>query len=157
MDGAARRAVHELKYRYARTLAPIMARSMAGLCDREPIDAAFPVPLHRSRQRERGFNQSELLLSHLGWPGAPGLLVRRRKTAQQVGMGPGERRNNVSGAFAYEGPELEGLVIAVIDDVVTTGATIDECAVVLKDHGARQVFGMGFARASYDGDRPILD
>jgi ComF family protein len=149
MEGVARRLVHELKYRHVRVAAPVMAHLMHGLPDLRPFDLALPIPLHRQRQRERGFNQAELLVRALGWPSAPALL-RSRRTDQQVGKHLTERRRNVNGAFSYGGGPLTGMTVALVDDVVTTGATADECAKVLKDHGARRVVAVAFARASYD-------
>ncbi|MBI2766469.1 MAG: ComF family protein [Chloroflexi bacterium] len=153
MTGAARRVVHGLKYRGIRSLAPRMASHMSPLAHALQIDAALAVPLHRSRMRRRGFNQSELLLTELGWHAGAGALIRRRKTRTQVGRHLAERRGNVAGAFAYAGPPLAGLALAIIDDVVTTGATANECARVLRDHGARTVYVIAFARASYDPNR----
>jgi competence protein ComFC len=123
MGGAARKAVHELKYRFVRSLAPLMAEHLKTLQDLVEFDVALPVPLHRSRERERGFNQSALLIEHLGWPAPTGTLRRTRKTERQVGMGLGERRSNVSGAFRFDGARLDGLTVAVVDDVITTGST----------------------------------
>jgi len=154
MNGAARKLVHALKYRYVREAAGLMAPSLVRASDARRFDAFFPVPLHRSRQRERGFNQSELLVRAAGWPEPPGALLRTRKTSRQVGMHQGERRANVTGAFAYRGMALEGLSVAIVDDVVTTGATVQECAAVLKEAGAREVWAVAFARASYDVSAP---
>jgi len=153
MEGAARRIVHALKYRYVDSLAGPMAARIGGLRETRPFDAAFAVPLHRSRERRRGFNQAESLLGHLGWPAGHGTLERVRKTDTQIGLGLRERRTNVSGAFRYRGPELAGLAIALVDDVVTTGATANECARVLKDFGARSVHIYAFARANCDPER----
>ncbi len=113
------------------------------------IDRFFAVPLHRSREKERGFNQSSLLLEKAGWSPVGDGLKRARKTDRQVGQHLGERRANVSGAFAYNGARLDGLTVALVDDVVTTGATAMECAAVLKDAGASAVWVLAFARASY--------
>jgi len=148
MEGAARKVVHGLKYRHIQALAPVMARHIDALLARS--DLAFAVPLHRSRQRQRGFNQAEDLLRLLAWPLAEGRLERVRKTDTQVGMNVGERRSNVAGAFRYSGPSLRGLEVALVDDVVTTGATANECARVLRDYGARSVRIYAFARANYD-------
>jgi competence protein ComFC len=153
MDGAARKLVHGLKYRRERVLAPAMAHRMAGLpvemeCE---FDCAMAVPLHRSRQRSRGFNQAEVLLTLLPWPRTEGRLVRMKNTVTQVGRHERERRANVAGAFRYAGPGLAGVRVALVDDVVTTGATMDECATVLKDAGARSVVAIAFARASFEG------
>ena len=68
MEGAARKAVHELKYRFVRSLAPLMAGHMQTLREIVEFDVALEVPLHRSRERQRGFNQAALLLDQLGWP-----------------------------------------------------------------------------------------
>lgn len=151
MSGVARRLVHELKYRYYRAATPEMSSRMAPLPSGLAIDRYFAVPLHHSRVRERGFNQSDLLLRAAGWPPAPGL-ARARKTERQVGQRLADRLKNVSGAFVYSGPRLDGLVVALVDDVVTTGATMAECAAVLADSGARAVWGLAFARASYRPD-----
>lgn len=159
LEGSARRVVHGLKYRYVEALAGVMSKSMAKLPPAASFDIAYPVPLHRSRQRRRGFNQAALILNRIGWDGGPGRLERIRKTGTQVGMRHAERRANVRGAFRYTGPALDGLNVILVDDVVTTGATANECARVLKDHGARTVRIAAFARANYDHtvDAPILD
>ena len=155
MSGPARRLVHALKYDRVRAVVPAMARAMAPLRELVPFDAALPVPLHRSRERRRGFNQAAVLVEALAWPRATGALVRRKKTESQVGMELHQRRSNVAGAFRYEGTPLTGLRLVLVDDVVTTGATTLECASVLREHGARSVSVISFARANYiDGGRP---
>lgn len=150
MSGAARRLVHALKYRFYREAAPAMAPLMRGLPADLQIDRFFAVPLHRSRQKSRGFNQSELLRAQARWSPAGEGLNRVRRTDRQVGSAFKERRVNVGGAFAYSGPRLDGLTVAIVDDVITTGATVSECAAVLKDAGARHVWAFAFARASYN-------
>ncbi|MGI8925919.1 MAG: phosphoribosyltransferase family protein [Tepidiformaceae bacterium] len=154
MTGTARQVVHGLKYGWVTALGLVMATHMEPLRVLRPFDVALPVPLHRSRQRRRGFNQAELLMERLGWPVPAGTLVRQRNTRTQVGLAHRQRRGNVAGAFVYRGATLAGLRVALIDDVVTTGATMNECARVLKEAGARRVFALSFARASYDGARP---
>jgi ComF family protein len=159
MSGAARSLVHALKYHHYRAVAPAMGAMMSGISEGLAIDRYFAVPLHGSRIKERGFNQSELLLAEADWrPNGAGL-IRNRKTDRQVGQHLGERRSNVAGAFTYTGPRLEGQTVALVDDVVTTGATVSECAAVLKDAGARAVWGLAFARASYHPEtaEPIED
>lgn len=159
MAGAARQAVHALKYLRVRAAAPLMAAPMAKLPEVRPFDVAYAVPLHPSRLRNRGFNQADLLLRELDWPLGPGVLRRVRNTKRQVGQAMQQRRANVTGAFVYDGPDLSGKVVAVVDDVVTTGATADACAAALKDAGARQVVALSFARASFDphSGRPPRD
>ena len=149
MNGAGRKIVHALKYQYVRQMAVVMAPYLRTASEGRCFDAVFAVPLHRSRLRERGFNQSELLVRAARWPEPPGGLLRTRKTTRQVGMHEGERRANVAGAFAYGGPALTGLRVAIVDDVVTTGATVQACATVLREAGAREVWAVAFARASY--------
>ncbi len=160
MSGAPRRIIHSLKYGYVERLATVIAQDIARQADGSGFDVAFPVPLHRSRRRRRGFNQAELILGALGWPTLPGELSRTRNTETQVGKTARDRLRNVGGAFAYTGPSLAGLTVALVDDVVTTGATVNECARVLKDHGARRVVAFAFARASVElahSDLPIRD
>ena len=148
MEGPARSLVHALKYDRVRSIAPLLARAMQPLADSVPFDGAFPIPLHRSRLRSRGFNQADLVLDALRWRRADGALCRSRKTATQVGLALHERRRNVSGAFDYTGPRLDGARLVLVDDVITTGATANECARVLKEHGAREVTVVAFARAN---------
>jgi ComF family protein len=154
MEGTARSLVHALKYRHFRAVVPTMAALLAPTSEGLAIDAYFAVPLHRSRLKQRGFNQAELLLRATGWSPAPAGLVRIRRTDQQVGQRLGDRRANVAGAFKYQGIRLDGLTVALLDDVVTTGATVVECARVLKDAGAARVWALAFARASYHPDTP---
>lgn len=136
-----------------------MAALMSRLDDGLQIEAYFAVPLHKSRIKERGFNQAELLLRETGWTPVRHGLTRMRRTDQQVGQRLGERRANVAGAFKYQGPRLDGLTVALVDDVITTGATMVECARVLKDAGAKAVWAFAFARASYQPEdtEPIDD
>lgn len=114
------------------------------------VDGLVPVPLHRKRLRERGFNQAELLarqVHHLsGIPFIPAL-TRTRATPHQVGLSGAERMANVNNAFAaVNGVDVAGLRLALIDDVCTTGSTLGECAKVLVRHGAAAVVSMTLAR-----------
>lgn len=110
-----------------------------------PDDAAIiPVPLHPKRLRERGYNQSERIAR--GFAGASGhrvetgLLVRTRATATQTKLGEDERRENVRNVFRYAAEQpLDGQPVIIVDDVLTTGSTISECARTLKEHGAGHV------------------
>jgi ComF family protein len=150
MAGPARRLVHNFKYGHYTALAPVMARLLRDSLPAIEAGAYFAVPLHPSRLKERGFNQSELLLRQaLDAQPSTGLL-RTRRTDRQVGQRFAERRTNIAGAFAYRGPSLRGQTAALVDDVVTTGATVSECATALLDAGAREVRVIAFARASYD-------
>ncbi len=115
---------------------------------RDPI-IAF-VPLHGSKLKERGYNQVELLAEGLGKKLAlqvQNVLVRTRQTKPQFGLKKKEREDNVSDAFAIrdKGQEIRDKTIFLVDDVLTTGSTLLECANILKRGGAKQVFGVTLA------------
>lgn len=149
MAGPGRALVHALKYRGVLDAAPAMGRAMKPLWAGLGCDVAVAVPLHPSRLRKRGFNQSALLIAATGWPLADGALVRSKKTRTQIGLDAAARKVNVAGAFVYAGTPLTALAVALVDDVVTSGATVDECARVLKEQGARTVVAVSFARTSH--------
>lgn len=150
----ARDLVHGLKYsdrlELADPLAGLMAR--AGREVLEGADGLVPVPLHPLRLLRRRFNQSALLALGIerrsGVPMRADLLVRRRATTPQVGLDREARARNVAGAFAVPEaarPEIEGRALVLVDDVRTTGATIDACAKALRRAGARRVDVLTFA------------
>jgi len=113
-----------------------------------------PVPLHRSKKRQRGFNQSELIarsaLRYLDSPNfelRTSILRRVRATTSQTGLTRHQRRENVRGAFAVAAPELvKGRAVMIVDDVYTTGTTLNECARILRAAGAEQVVVATVAR-----------
>jgi ComF family protein len=150
-EAAARDAVLALKFRGLSAIAPVMAESMseclAGWAP--PVTAIVPVPLAGRRRRTRGYNQSELLAKELsrlaGIPHAPRLLIRRRSTPPQARLTGEVRRRSVAGAFVPGKVAPEGAVL-LVDDVITTGATLDACARVLLGEGVEQVFALTFAR-----------
>ena len=160
-DGALRAIIHALKYEGRRSLARPLAALMRsrGAEILRSADCVVPVPLHWSRRRQRGFNQAADLARHLGLP-VLRLLRRTRPTATQTGLSAARRHGNVRGAFAMarglEGPErlvgqgrrngLEGLTVVLVDDVSTTGATLNACARVLKQAGVREVRALTAAR-----------
>ena len=136
----------------APSLADWLARPLNGL--EAPPDLIAPVPLHRWRLFQRRFNQAALLAGHLsrrtGLPHHPRLIRRVRATPSQGHMTPGQRRRNVARAFALDqkGPDLvQGRHILLIDDVLTTGATVNEIAGMLKNSGAARVSVLTLARA----------
>jgi ComF family protein len=161
--GAAESVVHALKYQGWPAVATAMARRMGSL--RFPLDvereraALVPVPLSASRLRERGYNQSAELARALGalWglPVRDNLLERVRATKTQTRLTPGERHRNVSGAFRAraERDALRGLHLVLVDDVVTTAATLNACAAALHAGGARILSFVTFGRAPALGDR----
>lgn len=155
--GVAEVLVEKLKYKGRVEFAPAMALAMAGAVAHGwpglVFDAAVPVPLHGARQRQRGFNQAETLAQALAGAGGPpvwtGALKRIRPTPSQTRMGRRGRAANVRGAFAAcgGGGELAGARLLLIDDVATTGATLSECARVLKAAGAATVHAAAYGRA----------
>ena len=161
--GPAGEIVHKLKYSGWTALAEPMAEQMARLnfpMDvTEERDLLVPVPLAAARARERGYNQSERLARLLGarW-GVPvqEALVRRRATETQTRLTPGDRLRNVAGAFAtvLDGRELAGRHVLLVDDVVTTAATLNACAIALHTGGARIISYVTFGRARASGDMP---
>ncbi|MHB0878947.1 MAG: ComF family protein [Anaerolineae bacterium] len=139
--GVLRTAVHALKYEDERVLAGPLGALLAGVWRVESVDAdcIVAVPLHRARLRERGYNQSQLLAEALGaavgLPVMQGGVARIRETPVQVGSSARQRRANVAGAFAA-GDQVSGSAVVVIDDVCTSGATIEACAsAVTTAHG----------------------
>jgi len=151
-NGSARRIVHDLKYRRVRIAVPYVARLLAAYLERNPypVDALCPVPLHKRRERSRGFNQSELITRELGQlagiPVETGALRRNRDTPPQVNMeSPAARHRNIADAFECPN-DVRGRRYILIDDVVTTGSTMSDCAHSLKDAGALNVWGIAFAR-----------
>jgi ComF family protein len=151
-EGLVRRAVHELKYNNLRDLAPALAGLLRDyLADRPlPGEVLVPVPLHPRRLRERGYNQSALVARELGrlcgWKVEEGCLVRGSHTPPQVrSAGVDERRRNVAAAFACRDGRLAGRGVVLVDDVSTSGATLNACAAALKSAGAASVWGLVLA------------
>jgi ComF family protein len=149
-DGLARELIHALKYRGQRHLAAPLGQLAAGALPGRDYDLVVPVPLHPLRRAERGFNQSELLADQLRHQlqlrKPPGSLVRVRSTVPQVGKDRLHRWENVRGAFAWRGAPLDGRPLMVVDDVATTGATLEACAAALKSAGSGPVTGVTVAR-----------
>ena len=114
-------------------------------------DALVPIPLHRVRERERGYNQSEWIakgISRIGEiPVCTDWIFRKRATQSQTGLSRKERLENVRNAFALKkSASVKGKSILLVDDVVTTGATMNACAKVLKEKGAERIVGIALAR-----------
>jgi ComF family protein len=148
-DGALRAIVHALKYDGRRSLARPLAilmreRGEAVLSD---ADAVVPVPLHPSRRRERGFNQAADLARYLPLP-TVFALRRIRSTAAQASLPAGRRHSNVRGAFeaTRHAGRLHGRTVVLVDDVSTTGATLEACARALGERGIREVRALTAAR-----------
>jgi ComF family protein len=142
------------RYKYNRdvSLAPLLGALLAERAPLSPAayDVIIPVPLHISRLRWRGFNQAHLLVQHFAGRCAidPYSLARVRPTRPQVDLREAERRRNVAGAFRVTRPErIDGRRVLLVDDVYTTGATVDECSDALRRAGARGVDVLVLARA----------
>lgn len=165
-EGRLREAILQLKFhgreRLGRRLGSLLFASWSALDETLPGDAPMliPVPLHPVRRRERGFNQAQLLAQGLGraltvsvsgraLPLETRCLRRARPTAPQLGLSLRARRENVRGVFVVDHPErVSERDIVLVDDVMTTGATLSACAAALKQAGARRVLAVTLARAT---------
>jgi ComF family protein len=156
--------VHALKYGGWSRVAGEMAERMGRLS--WPLDVVeeraglVPIPLASARKRERGYNQSALIAAGLSerWriPVWENLILRSRETRSQTRLTPEQRLGNVAGSFRIDAQKagiVLGAHVVVVDDVVTTAATLNECAKVLYDAGARIVSYVTFGRAHASGDR----
>jgi ComF family protein len=147
-DGVMRRLVHGLKYADRHDGVRLLGRwlASAGAELLPHADVLVPVPLHPWRLWQRRFNQSALLAQALarqtGHPVTANVLIRVRRTASQVGLSPDQRRRNVEGAFRIRATPhrtVDGRSVVLVDDVRTTGATVEACARALRRAGARRV------------------
>jgi len=155
-DEVVRKAIHQLKYRNFKAISPCLAELLADYLRSNslPGEALVYVPLHPGRLRERGYNQSGLLARELGGridlPVVEDCLVRVRHARPQVrAVDVEERRRNVADAFVCRDERVKGKQIILIDDVCTSGATLESCAAALKDGGAMSVWGLTLARDIY--------
>ncbi len=148
-----RQAIHQLKYQNLRALVVPLAKLMQEYLTANPVpgEVLVPVPLHKKRLRERGYNQSGLLAQKLGrlsnLPVVDDCLIRQRHTPPQVRTSTVEERwHNIATAFVCRDSRLQGKQVLLIDDVSTSGATLDACAAALKASGAISVWGLVMAR-----------
>jgi ComF family protein len=153
-DGSAAQAIKRFKFNRQMAFLPVMQHWLQRpICLELAADADLiaPVPLHPKRLKQRGFNQALLLAK--AFPRIPlgrEALVRVRHTVPQVELKPKERRDNVKGAFTVPDPALvKGKNVLLLDDVYTTGATVKECAKVLRKAGARRVEVLTVARVRH--------
>lgn len=153
-DGTLRDMVHALKYRQRRMIAPWLSQRMrsSGAEVLDGADAVVPVPLHLWRHLQRGFNQADDLAIGLGLP-IWRALRRHRGGPPQARLPAAQRHANAHGAYALAWRErlrpqrLRGAVVVLVDDVMTTGATLNACAALLRDAGAANVRALTAARA----------
>jgi len=146
-------AIHALKYEGLRALAAPLADILTQHWQRTPlpVDVIVPVPLHRNRRRQRGYNQAALLARafsrRICLPLDERSLIRERNTRSQVGLSWQQRRANVWGAFRCRSDDLRGSSVLLFDDVLTTGATLEACASALLEAGVEQVWAVTLTRA----------
>lgn len=158
-DGIVEKLIRGLKYgkklHYVLPLGEILNEAFSTRLKEEKIDIMIPVPLHVERLKERGFNQSLLLAKELnkttGIPYSYSILSKVKNTAPQVSLHKSERKKNLRKAFAVSESartSLLGRSVLIVDDVITTGTTILECAKALKKAGASRVIGLSVARTT---------
>jgi ComF family protein len=152
-DEVVRKSIHELKYRNLKAISPCLAELLADYLRENPLpgEALVSVPLHPRRLRERGYNQSDLLARELGkrigLPVIKDCLIRIKQAQPQVrAVDVEERRRNVADAFVCRDERVNRKQIILIDDVCTSGATLESCAAALKNRGATSVWGLTLAR-----------
>ncbi len=151
-EGALREVIHCFKYQNMQILGKSLAPLLTTCYTINQMNAHIivPVPLHTTRQKERGYNQSAILAKQLteqlDVPTDATSLIRHRKTQAQMTLSAAQRQLNVAHAFMYRGT-LAGTTVLLIDDVCTTGATLDACAQALKQAGASTVSALTLARA----------
>jgi len=152
-EGPVRKAIQRLKYNGDMALGDALARPLNILLQELnwTIDLIVPVPMSKSREEERGYNQASLLALplalKLSLPYKPQALVKVSDVRSQVGLSWEERQNNIFNAFLAKEYFVQDRSVLVVDDVVTSGATMNACTEALLKQGARQVFGLTLARA----------
>lgn len=151
-EGPVQNAIHHLKYHRDFGLAERLSRELISLiASWNPVfELVTAVPLDRQRFEERGYNQSVLLARPLAWafqkPFRERALIRIKHTVPQVGLSRIDRQQNLQGAFRGEGKVVGGCAVLIIDDVITTGATLEASSLALKEAGADRVYGLTLAR-----------
>ena len=154
--GIVRDIIHEFKYNRQIHLRHLIARGLRAALDDERLrerrfDVLMPVPLHPARQRERGFNQADMLAELLSAQTSipcKALLQRIRYTTTQTSLDRAERMENLRNAFRLrKNADVRGLRVLLVDDVLTTGSTLSECSRVLKRAGAASIYAATAARA----------
>ena len=166
--GPLREAIHRLKYKQDMSLGEFFSRPMIHLLEtlEWPVNLVLPVPLSKERFQQRGYNQAGLLARPLALalniPYQPGALERWRNTASQVDLSADQRFKNVVGAFKASQRLVKNRSVLVVDDVTTTGATINACAEALLQAGATDVFALTLAKAvrsnvqSFQGSQLVM-
>lgn len=155
-EGTLRKAIHALKYEQLPRIAVPLGLLLAHYVYTNPLpaDVVIPVPLHPRRLQQRGYNQSELLArtlaAHSPLTVLVGRLERQRDTPAQVNLNAWQRQINMRDAFLWRGTEPPPARVLLLDDVLTTGATLFACASVLRSVGVREVRALALARSQLD-------
>ncbi len=155
-QGVIRKAIHALKYSGRTELAPLLAELMVPIWGSGlyPVDFLIAVPLHPRRLQERGYNQAALiaegLADRISLPVLADALARSRMTEPQTQLDAFQRQANVAGAFTAKSTAVAARSVMLVDDVCTTGATLQACADSLRAAGAKHVYAMTVARSTWD-------
>ena len=161
-EGDMRRAVHRMKFQnkriYAKVFGEMMAEEIGAALSKWEIEAIVPVPMYRRKQRKRGYNQAELLARAIGqiWniEVKKDWVIRKKDTAAQKDLEKKDRANNMKKAFAIRKNEVELKNILIVDDIYTTGSTVDAVADVLKKHGVQNVYFVSLCIGAGEEDGP---
>ena len=152
-SGGVKEAIHALKYQNNLSLGTAFSDSLVGMIKDVgwKLDVVIPIPLSKTRMKERGYNQAKILAFPvalaLGKPLDEKYVIRTRNTESQVHLHQNERAANLKDAFTTTSHKWMNKNVLIVDDVITTGSTINECARVLIESGVKQVFGLSLARA----------
>jgi ComF family protein len=148
-------AIHQLKYKQDIGLASELARPLIELVKKYgwPIDAVLGIPLDSARRKERGYNQAALLARPIAWELGtdylPNAVARHKSTRPQVGLDRQARVENMAGAFRARQDLVDNASLLLVDDVITTGSTMNACAQALMQSGAAAVYGITLARSAH--------
>ncbi|MFA6304470.1 MAG: ComF family protein [Patescibacteria group bacterium] len=158
------KTIHNFKFRFIQELAISLAKILAGFWENYKAvqthncaslhianTLIIPVPLNKKRLLERGFNQAELIAKifaeRFNYPLLTNIVIRSKNTPHQVGLNKKQRTNNIANAFQIlDASTIQNCIIILIDDVVTTGSTMEEIAKILKENGALEVWGLTIAK-----------
>ena len=155
-EGPLRKALHRLKYNGDIALGEILARPLGGMVKELgwKVDMVVPVPGSIARYKIRGYNQAALLAfpiaMQIGKPYRKDILTKIGENRSQVGLSFSERWQNVRGIFSASNRKIDKRTILIVDDIRTSGATMESCASILMENGARQVYGLTLAQALMD-------
>lgn len=149
-EGPIKDIIHNFKYNSVIEFKEILGKMMAGIEDFPEIDIITFTPLHKKRFAQRGYNQAEILAKEISKRvkiPCQNLLIKHKKTKRQVGLKGFKRRKNLQGVFEVNKRlKIKNKKVIIVDDVCTTGTTLNECARVLKEAGAQEVWGLVVAR-----------